>query len=207
MGKGSNSTTPLSYEQFLYIVDEFEDKKDFRMAVLCHLMFRCIRISDCLRSIRICDVFEKDGRLKESFGFYEIKAKRKNSEGIKKANPVKKRFIKIAGERFISALKKFWEAELKKRNYNGVLFYSSRLRLPLNDAGVKFLLREFVGRRGIVQCSPHSFRKGGARYMYLKGTPIEVICSILQHSSVRITFIYIDIIPADELEGMKPLEI
>ena len=207
MGKGSNSTTPLSYEQFLYVVDEFEDRGDFRMAVLCHLMFRCIRISDCLRSIRICDVFEKDGRLKESFGFYEIKAKRKNSDGVKKANPVKKRFIKIAGERFISALQKFWESDLKKRNYNGVLFYSSKLRLPLNDAGVKFLLREFVGRRGIVQCSPHSFRKGGARYMYLKGTPIEVICSILQHSSVRITFIYIDIIPADELEGMKPLEI
>jgi site-specific recombinase XerD len=207
MGKGSNSTTPLSYEQFLYIADEFEDKGDFRMAVLCHLMFRCIRISDCLRSIKICDIFEKDGRLKESFGFYEIKAKRRNSEGIKKANPVKKRFIKIAGEKFISSLQKFWESDLKRRDYNGILFYSQRKRNPLGDSGVKVLLREFVGRRGIVQCSPHSFRKGGARYMYLKGTPIEVICSILQHSSVRITFIYIDIIPADELEGMKPLEI
>jgi site-specific recombinase XerD len=200
-------TTPLSFEQFLYVAEEFEDKKDYRMAVLCHLMFRCIRISDCLRSIRVCDIFEKDGKLKESFGFYEIKAKRKDKDGVKKANPVKKRLIKIAGEKFIFALKKFWESDLKKRNYNGVLFYSNRLRLPLNDAGVKFLLREFVGRRGIEQCSPHSFRKGGARYMYLKGTPIEVICSILQHSSVRITFIYIDIIPADELEGMKPLEI
>jgi len=207
MGKGSNSTTPLSYEQFIYIVDEFEDKKDFRMAVLCHLMFRCIRISDCLRTITISDIFEKDGRLKESFGFYEIKAKRKNSEGVKKANPLKKRFIKISGERFISVLQKFWESDLKKRNYNGNLFYSLLLNKPLNDRGVKKLLAQFVGRRGIVQCSPHSFRKCGARYMYLKGTPIEVICSILQHSSVRITFIYIDIIPADELEGMKPLEV
>jgi integrase len=207
MGKGSNSTTPLSYEQFLYIVDEFEDKKDFRMAALCHWMFRCIRISDCLRSIKICDIFEKDGKLKESFGFYEIKTKRKNKDGIKKANPVKKRFIKIAGEKFISALKKFWESDLKKRDYYGSLFYSKKLKAQLTDAGVKKLLVLFVGKRGIVQCSPHSFRKGGARYMYLRGTPIEVICSILQHSSVRITFIYIDIIPADELEGMKPLEI
>jgi len=207
MGKGSNTTTPLSYEQFLYVVDEFEDKKDFRMAVLCHLMFRCLRISDCLRSIKICDIFEKDGKLKESFGFYEIKTKRKNSEGVKKANPVKKRFIKIAGEKFVSVLNRFWECDLKKRNYNETLFYSQRLNKPLNDRGVKVLLAQFVGRRGVVQCSPHSFRKGGARYMYLNGTPIEVICSILQHSSVRITFIYIDIIPPDELEGMRPLEI
>jgi site-specific recombinase XerD len=207
MGKGSNATTPLSYEQFLYVVDEFGDRGDFRMAVLCHLMFRCIRISDCLRSIKICDIFEKDGKLKESFGFYEIKTKRKNKEGIKKANPVKKRFIKIAGEKFVSILQKFWENDLKKRDYEGNLFYNKKLRKPLNDGGVKRLLIEFVGKRGISQCSPHSFRKGGARYMYLRGTPIEVICSILQHSSVRITFIYIDIIPADELEGMKPLEI
>jgi site-specific recombinase XerD len=207
MGKGSNATTPLSYEQFLYIIDEFEDRGDFRMAVLCHLMFRCIRISDCLRSIKVCDIFEKDGKLKESFGFYEIKTKRKNKEGIKKANPVKKRFIKIAGEKFTFVLQKFWESDLKKRDYYGNLFYSKNLRKSLLDSGVKKLLIEFVGRRGISQCSPHSFRKGGARYMYLRGTPIEVICSILQHSSVRITFIYIDIIPADELEGMKPLEI
>jgi site-specific recombinase XerD len=145
--------------------------------------------------------------LKEAFGFYEIKAKRKNREGIRKANPVKKRFVNIAGEKFISALRKFWDSELKNRDYAGYLFCSKKRRTPLTDDGVKGLLLKFVGKRGIKQCSPHSFRKGGARFMYLRGTPIEVICSILQHSSVRITFIYIDIIPADELKGLKPLEI
>ncbi|MCL1946395.1 MAG: site-specific integrase [Chitinivibrionia bacterium] len=207
MGNGSKTTTPLSFEQFLYIADEFGDAKDFRMEVLCHLMFRCIRISDCLRSIKVCDIFEKNGKLKETFGFYEIKTKRKNNEGVKKANPVKKRFIKIAGDKFISSLKNLWEDDLKKRDYYGNLFYSKKLQKPLNDMGVKFLLKKFLGKRGISQCSPHSFRKGGARFMYLQGTPIEVICSILQHSSVRITFIYIDIIPPDEEQGMKPLEI
>lgn len=206
MAAGSKAAKPLTFKQFLYILDEYKDKGDTRMEVLCHLMYRCVRISDCLNTLTISDLYKKDGSLKKTISFYEMKPHRTMKDGRKRIRADKKRFIEIVGVRFTNALNRYWR-EIEDRDYNGTLFYSSRKNKPLQDSGVRRLLSEFIGHRKIEQCSPHSFRKGGARKMFEEGTSIELISKLLQHSSVKVTFVYIGISPEDEAEGLKPLEI
>jgi len=47
--RGSNKTIPITKDQFEYILSEFHDRKDIRMEIICHLMFRAIRIGDILK--------------------------------------------------------------------------------------------------------------------------------------------------------------
>ncbi len=87
-----------------------------------------------------------------------------------------------------------------------LLFYGQKTGSPLQDKGVKFLLSQFVGRRQIEQCSPHSFRKYGAKYMHSNGVDIEIISQILNHQSVRETRTYLDIKPQEVEKAMEILE-
>ena len=47
------------------------------MLVICHSLFRCVRIGDVLHTITIQDVYEPDGTLKGRIVFVEEKKKRK----------------------------------------------------------------------------------------------------------------------------------
>lgn len=133
-----------------------------------------------------------------------IKDKLQYTEGKTK----KLRTIPLKGEMFYSALEKYWLIiKENKYRYNSTMFYMEKRRKPLNDSGVKFILREFINKRNITQCSPHSFRKGGARYMFENGVRIEYICDVLNHHSTRTTEIYINITPRDIENAMKCLEI
>jgi hypothetical protein len=53
-----------------------------------------------------------------------------------------------------------------------------------------------VGKRGITQCAQHSFRLSGARIMYGNGVRIENICDVLNHHSIGITRVDINIASA-----------
>lgn len=191
--KGSNRTTPLTKEQFDFILAEFMDKNDNRMAIICHLMFRCCRIGDILRTIKVNHIFEDDGTVKEQLRYYEEKTE-------------KLRIIPLKGNLFESALRAYW-SEVRYHDYYGPMFFTKKTHRPLIEAGIKKHLRNFVHKRGIKQCSPHSFRKAGARYMFQNNVRIEHICDVLNHHSTRITEIYIDITPRDVQQAMKCLEI
>jgi site-specific recombinase XerD len=181
-------------EQVQYIINEFKDRNDFRMMIICSLLFRCVRIGDCVKTIKIQDIYEKDGTPKKILEYSEEKTG-------------KRRLLNIEGENFLYALKNY-HPEINKRKRDAVLFYQSKeKKMPLNDSGVKFLLRQFLGKRGIEQCSPHSFRKGGSRTMYEAGIPIDNIRNVLNHSSNRTTEIYMSITPKDISESMKCLAI
>jgi integrase len=192
-GPGSRKTIPLTRDQVEFILDEFHDRGDPRMEIICHLLFRCVRIGDVLRTLRIDDVYGRKGSLKDKIQFTEEKTG-------------KLRTIAIKGEKFTRALASHWPA-VARLPRSGPLFYTRKTGRPLGDSGVKRLLLRFVGKRGIDQCSPHSFRKAGARYMYESGVRIENICDVLNHHSTRITEIYIDITPADIEKSMRCLEI
>lgn len=206
MGDGSKAALPLTLKQFLYILDEFKDRGDTRMEVLCHLMYRCVRISDCLMTLTISDLYHRNGTIKEQISFYEMKPHRKQKDGSSRIRADKKRFLPIAGPRFLDALQRYWR-DIEDKNYEGPIFYSIRKHKPLQDSGVRRILSEFIGHRKISQCSPHSFRKGGARKLFDEGVSIENIRAILQHSSAKVTFVYIGISPEDEAEALKSLEI
>ena len=191
---GSNKTSPISLEQFTYILDELQDKKDYRMIVLVSLLFRCVRIGDALRTIRIENIYLPTGSIRTELNYKEEKTD-------------KSRIIPLTGERFITALN-FYYPQIKNKKTDAPLFYALHLvNKPLTDAGVKHILHSFVGKRSITQCSPHSLRKGGARTMHEKGVSISKICNVLNHHSQRTTEIYIGITSEDVAEAMEVLAI
>ena len=191
--RGSNKTTPITKEQFDFILNEFSDRNDIRMQIICHLMYRAIRIGDILNTIRIQNVFEHNGTLRDRIEFREEKTE-------------KLRTVPIRGEKFISALNKYYPS-IKTFQKDSSLFYTEKTGEPLQDSGVKKLLRYFVGKRNITQCSPHSFRKGGARFMFENNVRIENISDVLNHHSTRVTELYISITPRDIEKSMACLEI
>lgn len=190
--KGSRKTIPITREQFEFILAEFKDNGDLRMEIISHLLYRCVRIGDVLETLKIRDVYAS-GKIRDKIEFTEHKTG-------------KFRIIAIRGEMFIDALNRYL-VTIKRYPKSAPLFYTGKTGKPIKDSGVKFHLRKFVGSRGITQCSPHSFRKGGARFMYESGIRIEAIQNVLNHHSPRTTEIYIDITPKDIVESMKCLEI
>lgn len=192
--KGSNTTTPLSLEQVVYILDELNDVRDYRMVALVSLLFRCVRIGDALRTITIADIFNQDGSIKSELNYTEEKTG-------------KSRIIPLQGDRLTTALELLYPT-IKHKNRDSTLFYAAKLiNKPLSDSGVKSILNKFVGKRGITQCSPHSLRKGGARTMHNKGVSISKICNVLNHHSQKTTEIYIGITSEDVAEAMEVLAI
>ncbi len=191
--KGSKKALPITREQFDFIVEEFDDREDIRMVVLCHLLFKAIRGGDVLHTIKIRDIYNPDGSLIDCIRYKEEKTG-------------KQRIIPLKGDRLLNALKIYWE-QIKGFPSSQGLFYSKKAQTPISAAGVKKIFKAFVGKRGIEQLSFHSFRKGAARTMWLAGQRIEAIANVLNHHAPRVTERYICITPHDVSEAMKALEI
>lgn len=190
---GSNKTTPLTLDQVKYIIEDLKFKKDSRMIVLVSLLFRCVRIGDALRTIKIENLFNYDGSLKAQLNYTEEKTG-------------KVRIIDIDGIEFTTALNNYYKEVLYKKKSDSPVFYADKLiNKPMSDAGVKFILNSFVGSRGIKQCSPHSLRKAGARTMHEKGVSISTICNVLNHHSQKTTEIYIGITADDVAVAMRSI--
>lgn len=190
---GSKRTIPLKRDQVQYIVDEFSDRKDWRMVILTLLLYKCVRVGDTLLTLRICDIYEPTGELRDCLRYVEQKTG-------------KTRVISLKGNTFENALRLYW-SEIRNKDYYGPLFYSKKLAKPLTASGVKKLLQQFVGKRGIQQCSCHSMRKSGSRHMWEAGVRIETISNVLNHHSSRVTELYISVTPQDISQAMRVLEI
>jgi integrase len=151
------------------------------MELVCLLLGRCIRVGCVLRILTIDHVYDPAGRPRDVVGWNEEKTKKWRTLALP------------GGSRLREGLERYW-ASVADLPRTAPLFYGKKTGQELHDKGVKKLLAEFVGRRGIEQCSPHSFRKYGGRYLYFQcGIEIEVISVLLNHSSVRETRIYLDI--------------
>lgn len=200
---GSKKTAPLSKEQIDFLLQEFGDRGDWRMQIIIHFIFRIIRIGDIVWSchqdkkkkaptLTIGHVYNSDGTIKEKMEFREEKTN-------------KLRIVPLKGESLLNALSKHWES-LKTLKMDAPLFYGNRGE-PLTDSGVKFILQQFKGRRGISQVSPTTIRKTGCRYLYDQNCRIEAIANVCNHHSTRVTETYISITPHDIASTMELLAI
>ena len=190
--KGSRKTSALTLDQFNFILDEFRDAKDLRMEIVCLLMAKCIRIGDVLRTMQIRDVYTPTGAIRDRFSIQEEKTG-------------KTKYVKLEGsKRLLECLEAYYPT-IADFDATSPLFYARKTGLPLKDKGVKKLLRQFVNRHGIEQCSPHSFRKFGARHVFNSGFDVEIVSQILNHSSVRETRTYLDVKPKEVEQAMEAL--
>jgi site-specific recombinase XerD len=199
---GSNKTTALSKDQFDYIIDELVDKGDLRCAIICLILFQCTRINDVLQMLKVKDVYNKRTlSVKHEITFEQMKSrKRKDGVIVKKG---KTKWIDAPG-----SSKLYREIFKAGHGWNDPLFYSLKRGTPFTDSGVKDVLSKFIGKRGIEQISPHSFRKAGARYLHFeKGVSIEVLCSLLDHESSKYTLTYLDIKERDVREAQRDLAV
>ncbi len=153
---GSNKTTRITQEQFIYMLDELQDKNDFRMIALISLLYRCVRIGDAIETLTIADLYEEDGTIKSEIHYKEQKTH-------------KERILNISGSRFIEALREYYPTLCNKQRERKLFYQQKNKSVPLSASGVKSILAKFVGKRGIEQCSPHSLRKGEARAMHDNG--------------------------------------
>ena len=192
-GKGNRKTTALTMKQMDFILDELEECQDYRVLIICLIMAKTLRIADAV-GLRVGDLYDKKGKIQEAIYITE----RKTS---------KPRKIILKGERLLTALKTY-HSEVKHLKPTDPAFYTLKKREPLHPQGVRRVLqRKFKGTRGIKDISGHSFRKFGARQMYLNNVRIETISHLLNHNSTRDTFVYIDITPAEEQDALKFVEI
>ncbi len=182
---GSKKSRALSREQFMYILDEFRDRGDTRMELVCLLLGRCVRVGCVLRVLNVGHFFTPDWQVRDVFGWNEEKTGKWRSEQVGTSS------------RLRDCLEKY-SLSIRHLAADAPLFYGEKTGMELHDKGVKKLLAAFVGRRGIEQCSPHSFRKYGGRYLHNQcGVDIETISQLLNHASVRETRTYLDIKPQE----------
>ena len=186
-------THPISIDQYNYALSEYEDRQDYRMAVVCGLLFRCVRVYDVLNTITVEDCYNEDGSIKDKIRFIEHKTK-------------KVRYLPLQGEKLITALQTYYPS-IQHLPRSANLFYTQKTGKKLQPSGVRMLLRQFVGKRGIQALSCHSLRKTGARYMFDCGVRLEMIKDVLNHANCRITERYIDITPVDIEQSMTCLAI
>jgi site-specific recombinase XerD len=193
--KGSRKTRALTKEQFDFVVEAFRRRGDYRMEAICLLMGRCLRIGDVLRTLKIQDIFTQSGEARDTICLREEKTGKSKS------------FHTQNSTRLREVLADYYKTTLNNLPKDGPIFFGEKTGRPLTDQGVKFLLSEFIGERGIEQCSPHSFRKFGAKYLWTQGVEIETISEVLNHHSVKETRTYLDIQRKEVESAMAMLEV
>jgi len=177
----------ITNEQLHYVLDTFEENKDYRMKIICLLMPKGLRIQDVL-DLTIEDVFHEDGFIPDTTHIREGKTK-------------KHKLVSLEGKVLRDTLNKYWE-QVKGLEPTSHLFSNHR-GTKLTQDGVRYILhKKFDGKKGIRRkdFACHSFRKHGAREMYLKGGRDAILVSnILNHRDTSVTFTYIDLQP-DEIK-------
>lgn len=187
-GKGSRAAILCPSEKFQLVVEDLVKEKDNRLAVVCHLLFRCVRVGDAIKTLKISDLFNKDGSPRRSLDYVEEKTG-------------KNRIIPMTGEHFKECLVNYYPLIQTKRR-DAPLFYNRKHNQPITPRGIQERLMLYVGRFGLEQLSPHSFRKGGARHMWESGARIETVRDMLNHHSTKETERYICITAEDVAAGM-----
>ena len=165
------------------------EKGDYRLAVITHLLWRCVRIGDLCKTLKISNVYLPNSDLKKQLDYVEEKTG-------------KRRIVDFKGEHFEMCVESYVREILRKKR-SAPLFYNLKHRKPIATRGVQYLLNEYVGMYDIEQLSPHSLRKGGARYMWDNGARIEAISNMLNHHDTKVTERYIGITAEDVTKAME----
>lgn len=81
---------------------------------------------------------------------------------------------------------------LDTRKDNGVELFRSNMG-RLKDGGVRYILKEIGDRAGVEKVHPHRFRRTFATNLNSKGMAIQNIQTLLGHSKLDTTMIYVDV--------------
>lgn len=158
------------------------------------------RISD-LRQLKLSDVLEiSRGRVvvKDRLAMKEQKTAKLNSVFI--SNKLRKAILDFVQKEFPEAL--------AAKNFDVYLFQSRKgSNEPLNRQSLWRILHNAAEAIHLKNIGPHSMRKTFGYFLYKQGTKIEIIQSLLNHSSQRETLRYIGITQEDKDTAVKSLDL
>jgi site-specific recombinase XerD len=196
--KGANKARKLTKEQVDFVISTYRKQGDLRMAIICALMFQCLRVSDTVGTIKKGDIYLQDGQIREIIEITEQKT------GKPKKLKIYDRTKKERGLLYNMLLEyKPWVAGLRK---DAPMFYNQQQGTPLTPRGVNDRLKPFLKQKNIEQISCHSFRKAGGTYLIvIKGWSIEYVRRIMNHSTIKITMAYLDLTERELDEAMNDL--
>ena len=158
------------------------------------------RISD-LRQLKLSDVLEVSrGRIvvKDRLDMKEQKTSKQNSVFI--SNKLKKLILDFVQSEF--------PMEISDRDFDVFLFQSRNgQNQPLSRQSFWRIIHTSAETIHLKNIGPHSMRKTFGYFLYKQGTRIEIIQSLLNHSSQRETLRYIGITQEDKDVAVRSLEL
>jgi len=158
------------------------------------------RISD-LRQLKLSDVLEVSrGRIvvKDRLDMKEQKTSKQNSVFI--SNKLKKLILDFVQSEF--------PMEISDRDFDVFLFQSRNgQNQPLSRQSFWRIIHTAAETIHLKNIGPHSMRKTFGYFLYKQGTRIEIIQSLLNHSSQRETLRYIGITQEDKDVAVRSLEL
>lgn len=80
---------------------------------------------------------------------------------------------------------------LEERSEKGTALFYNKQHKPLEDGGIRFILKEVGKRAGVENVHPHRFRRTFATGLAKRGMEIQKIQRLLGHSSITTTMRYI----------------
>ena len=86
---------------------------------------------------------------------------------------------------------KHLQAYLKNRPETGTALFYNKQHKPLEDGGIRFVLKELAKRAGVENVHPHRFRRTFATNLAKRGMEVQEIQKLLGHSSISTTMQYI----------------
>ncbi|MGX2947116.1 tyrosine-type recombinase/integrase [Enterococcus alishanensis] len=158
------------------------------------------RISD-LRQLKLSDVLEVSrGRIvvKDRLDMKEQKTSKQNSVFI--SNKLKKLILDFVQSEF--------PKEISDHDFDVFLFQSRNgQNQPLSRQSFWRIIHTAAETIHLKNIGPHSMRKTFGYFLYKQGTRIEIIQSLLNHSSQRETLRYIGITQEDKDIAVRSLEL
>lgn len=80
---------------------------------------------------------------------------------------------------------------LESRNVSGAYLFYNKWKEPLNDGGVRHILKVIEERAGLAKVHPHRFRRTFATQLSNRGMPVQEIKHLLGHSDLNTTMEYV----------------
>lgn len=158
------------------------------------------RISD-LRTLKLSDVLEiSRGHVivKERLSMKEKKTSKNNSIIISKK--LRKHIMEYVQSDF--------PEELEQRNFDYFLFPSNKgENQPLERVQLWRIIHNSAEAIQLKNVGAHSMRRTFGYFLYKQGTPLEIIQSLLNHSSQRETLLYIGITQEDKDTAVQSLDL
>lgn len=79
----------------------------------------------------------------------------------------------------------------ESRNVNGTHLFYNKWKEPINEGGVRHILKSIEERAGLANVHPHRFRRTFATQLSNRGMPVQEIQHLLGHSDLNTTMEYV----------------